>query len=490
MKGKLMNTMLNQDHLPLWEAISAYRDKGAARLHMPGHKGSAGFPEPLRSAWGTLADFDITELAESDDLYDPVGPLRESQRLLADLYGCAESFYLVNGASVGLIAALLASTQGQSNGGCQKVLLPREAHRSLWHGCVLADLWPVCAEIFVEEESAVALPPSLEALETVLMANPDLKAAVMLHPSFYGLTGDLQPQVALLHEHGIPVIVDEAHGAHMRFLPQPLMDGLQCGADVVIQSPHKTAGSLTQTAWMHSSGGLIDSANLHAALRLLHTSSPSFPLLLSLEAARRQLALEGTQLWSDTMARVARLQLQIARSDKLTTLSGWLPPVLGKRRDPSKMYILTRGAGYSGHKAAELLRSWGVSAELADAGGVLLMFSPGDTDATFEILSETLARLDEYALPAINPLMGLNKWPQLQRLLSPRQAWQSTTKAVSLTQATGRIVAEVIAAYPPGVPLISPGELITDEVVEIITEMLPRIPGGIKETLQIKVVDE
>ena len=484
----------NQARLPLWEAISAYRAEGLTRLHVPGHKGVQELPYPIGSEWGSIAEYDVTELPQSDDLYAPHGPLLESQQLLACLYGTAESFYLVNGASVGLMAALMAVIRGTDTTNRRftpKVLLPREAHRSLWQGCIIADLWPVSAVVDVSEQAAVPLPPTLESLSDTLSEHPDICAAVLLHPGYYGLTSDLHDMVDLLHSKNIPVIVDEAHGTHLRFLPMPIPDGLMCGADIVVQSPHKTAASLTQTAWMHCAAGLVKANDVRSALRLLQTSSPNFPLMLSLEAARHQLALQGETCWHQTVSRVSGLRKHVEESRNLSCLSQWLPQRIVS--DPCRIYILTGKAGYSGYEAASLLHSWGISVELADYSGVLMVFTPNDSINTYAKTREALDRLSEHALPPILPISFKLSLPVLTRVLSPRQAWCMNSHSVPLREAAGNIAAEIITVSPPGVPLITPGELITNDLVELVTIMLQTgatVTGISSDSFMIKVVHQ
>ena len=478
--------------LPIYQALMDYRRGDQIRMHMPGHKRGIGLPRHLPYYWHEIAALDITEIPIADDLYQPSGIIKESQQALADLYGAEDSYYLVNGASVGLMAALMAiaPAAGQAK---RRVLLPRRAHRSLWHGCILADLWPVTTEELVDDETGLLMPLATESLEQTLQANPDLCAVVLLHPDYYGLCGDLQEAVALCHRYGLPVLVDEAHGTHLRFLPNPIHDGLQCGADVVVQSPHKTASSLTQTAWMHRQGTLVSADRLHASLRLLHTSSPSFVLLASLEASWYQLATEGEEVYQT----VVGVRQEIAKGLEATRPYS----VLSERSfahgysvlavDPCKLYLRARPMNMTGFVLADIVRSAGLEPELANAEGVLFLFGPGDGWVNRRIAVKRFASLPIDTNEA-EPLPRYDiAFPVLERALSPRDAWMLPSMEVQLDNATARIAAETITPYPPGIPIVTPGERFSCEVIDIITRLLDHGAhvAGIDNSLRrVKVV--
>lgn len=471
--------------------MNAYSERKSLRMHMPGHKGKAGFYGLWAETGRDPFAFDLTEIAESDDLYAPQGPLLRSQQLLAELYGAKQSFYLVNGASVGLMAALLSFLPSARQRSA-KVLLPRAAHRSLWQGCILGDYWPLSAAIEFAPASGLPLPPSLDALKQLVDEHPDIVAAVLLSPDYYGIVADLKEQIRFLHARGIAVIVDEAHGTHLRFLPGPLADALQCGADIVIQSPHKTAGALTQAAWMHCQGERIDAQRLQEALRLLHSSSPSFLLLLSLEEARQQLALQGHDFWYRMAQRVPALKSEIAELGlsclEENEIRGF-PSV--KTLDISKLYLRTAAWGMTGFAASQRLQALGIVAEMADSGGVLFLFGPGDSEESLDALYRGIAALRAHRSVPLSAREKYLRLPSLQRRISPRQAWAAPVRQLALREAAGEVVAAMIIPYPPGIPLATPGEELSREAVELIENLLEQgayVTGVEPRTRLIKVV--
>ena len=483
---------MGKDSLPIYQALMRYRKQGKVRMHMPGHKRGIGLPHHLPSYWHDIAALDVTEIPNVDDLYQPSGVIQKSQQALADLYGAEDSYYLINGASVGLMAALLAMAPAAGSAK-RRVLLPRRAHRSLWHGCILADLWPVTAEEKVDPATGLVLPPETEALALAIQSNPDLCGVVLLHPDYYGLCGNVEAAIALCHQHGLPVLVDEAHGTHLRFLPNPIPDGLQCGADIVVQSPHKTSSSLTQTAWMHRQGTRITADRLHASLRLLHSSSPSYVFLASLEAACNQLATTGEAVYREVVeARQDVVEIWESKyPSSVLSMKHFDAPCPVTAVDSCKIYIMTSSLNTTGYALADAFRAEGVEPEMASAEGVLFLFGPGDGGMQRQLACERFASL--VLQPASGPATstGAVAFPVLQRSLSPRDAWMLPSQSVALEEASSCIAAETITPYPPGIPLVTPGERLSCEVIDIISRLLDlgaHVAGVDVPSRRVKVV--
>ena len=480
----------DQYHLPLYEALSQYASRSSVRLHMPGHKGGAGFPEPLRTDWLSFTSLDVTEIADSDDLYNPQGPLQLSQNLLRDLYQAKQSFYLINGASVGLMAALWAMASG-SQTKKRRVLLPHHAHRSLWHGCIIADLWPERLPASFDSNTGLPLPSSLAELNDCLENYDDLCGVVLLNPNYYGLGIDLDEQIDLIHQFDLPVCVDEAHGTHLRFLPHR-KDALMSGADIVVQSPHKTAISLTQTAWMHVNQDDLK-GKVFDALKLLHSSSPSFPLMVSLEMARQQLALKGVSDWERVVTERKALVSNLQNIPGLSIIDATSCGLLTAYQDPAKLFVNVNELGLTGYQAAEELRKLGISSEMADGQGVLWFLTPSDVEHDYERIFKACQILSatKRKEKTIGSMTKIINYPTTTRLISPREAWLKETQEVELTQAIGRISATMLTPYPPGVPLLSPGELLTEEIINYLRELIDEganVTGFSSGSTSIKVV--
>lgn len=456
--------MSSQDRAPLFEALLRHIAGNPAQLHIPGHRQGRGLPESFRRLDnGMLFSLDLTELPGLDDLHNPVGPLARAQELAATLYGADRSFFLVNGTTVGIGALLLAAV-GQG-----EVILPRNAHGSFLGGLVLSGADPV----FVYPETIpgfgldCGVPPA--AIEQALVKHPGAAAVFALHPNYYGVTGDLAGQARAAQGADKPLLVDEAHGAHLRFHPGLPGDAMSEGAAACVQSTHKLGGSLTQTSLLHLKGGLVDAGRVAAALRLLETTSPSYILLASLDLARRQLALQGRELLERTLELAGRLRKRLARIRGLRLLAPEDLPEGKYSLDPTKLVISVRGLGLTGYQVRDLLADrYRVYIEMADASHVVAFVTIGAAGRDCSMLGDALADLAvrEKGLPGA----PLPEAPgTCKKLMKPRDAWFSRAGRVTLAEAAGRICAETVAVYPPGIPAVYPGEEITPEIINYLT---------------------
>ncbi|KUK41188.1 MAG: Arginine decarboxylase [Clostridia bacterium 62_21] len=427
---------------------------------------------------------DLTELPGLDDLHRPHGPIAAAQRLAAELFGAAATFFLVNGSTVGLQALLLGLLQPGD-----RVLLPRHVHRAVVGGLVLAGAEPV----FVEDEpvpgfDVPAGPPVARVARELAAAKP--KAVLVLHPNYYGITGEIGPLAALVHAAGGVLWADEAHGAHLPFhgsFPPP---ALKEGADASVQSLHKLGGALTQAALLHLRGTGETYRRVASALRLLQTSSPSYLLLFSLDLVRRELALRGRDMFARAAARAHEARAALRRIPGIDVLElEHLPP--GRGLDPLKVVVNWRETGLSGYAAAARLRRLGVQVEMADAANTVAVVGPGTPAAAVRrfvrSVREVARRAPGKRLTALLP--GL---PRVPRAMAPRDAWLAGRETVPLERAAGRVAAETVAVTPPGTPVLVPGEQITHEVVAYLLEARSRgwPVAGLNEDGAVQVVRE
>lgn len=451
--------MMRQRRCPLVEALKRYARKGLAPFHTPGHLQGKAAPPVLRRWWGrAVFTVDLTEVPGLDDLHAPAGVIRRAEELAAELAGAEQTFFLVNGSTAGVQAMLLAAA-----GPGEKVLLPRAVHRSVVAALVLSGAEPVFLPGRLVEGFEIPLPPPASAYREALAQHTDARALFAVYPDYYGVAVNLEAVAVEAHSRGLPLLVDAAHGVLFGYHPALPPGAVACGADAAVESVHKRAGALTQAAWLHLQGNRLSAARVQDALRFLMTSSPSYLLLASLDAARRQLAASGAALCRQMIEAVAYTRGALGLFPEVRVLSA---AGEGYRLDPTRLVLNFRAAGRDGFAAAKALRRCGVAVEMADFHNVVLLFSPGhrvrDAKALVRAVEAALrrptgaARREERTPP---PFPGIPP-----RRLSPREAWLAPAQEVPLDRAVGLVSAEMVAPAPPGIPVLLPGEEITPGV--------------------------
>lgn len=436
--------------LSLTQRLEQYSQSGALPFHMPGHQRRALHSPAL--PW-TL---DITEIDGFDDLHDPEDVLAESMDRAARLWGAEGSRYLVNGSTGGILAALHAALPRGA-----QVLVARNCHKSVYHALELLDLIPVFLQPPLDPAFGVAGSLTVEAVAAALEAHPGIRALVFLSPTYDGVLSDVAGLCRLCHSRGVAVLVDEAHGAHLGFPPFPA-GAVATGADVVIQSFHKTLPSLTQTAVLHWQGKLVDPDRLARSLGIFQTSSPSYPLLASMDGCVRLLEREKDVLFPAWANRLAAFDEKVKPLRRLRVLCHGgdrvekHPAFFGF--DPSKLVISTRGTGLTGPALMERLRrDFGLELEMSAVDSVTAMTGLGTTGKSLDALAKALLTVDAELSPA--PAAPVPAVPALpKRVLSAGEALERPAEALSLDRAAGSIAAEYLWAYPPGIPLLVPGE--------------------------------
>ncbi len=453
--------------MPLLGALIKHKRMKTVPFHMPGHKKGRGIQREFARLMKTDPfSLDLTELPGLDDLHKPAGPIKESQSAAARLFGADRTFYLINGTTVGIHAAVLTvCKEGE-------ILLPRDVHLSVIGACILAGARPRYLPVKLDQEFFVPYPARAEDIASVLQKNPGVKAVFQTYPSYYGLAGDLREAAKTAHGLSIPLIADEAHGAHFRFSQRLPATALESGADISIQSTHKTLGAFTQTSMLHLKSNLVDYREVARQLGILQSTSPSYLLMASLDAAVGHLESAGEPLVEETVSTALRAREKINNIPGLHCLG---EDVFGRGEivafDPTKLYISVKGLGLTGYQVADkLLKKYRISVELSDRFNILCMFSigntPQDADRLVSALNEIAGR--RVRLKGAKISGGLGTLPLPQAALTPREAWFAARKTVLLKDAVGEVAAEIIAPYPPGVPLLCPGEIITSEIIETI----------------------
>ncbi|BAY36266.1 arginine decarboxylase [Nostoc sp. NIES-2111] len=457
--------MLNQNQTPLLDAIKACLARSHAAFYTPGHKGGKGIAQALADLLGnSVFAADLTELADLDNLSAPQGVIQEAQELAAAAFGAAQTWFLVNGSTCGVEAAILATC-----GAGDKIILPRNVHSSAIAGLILSGAIPIF--INPEYDSVLDIAHSItpDAVQAALQQHPDAKAVLTVYPTYYGVCGDLEAIAKITHQHDIPLIVDEAHGAHFAFHPELPTSALAAGADLTVQSTHKVLGAMTQASMLHLQGNRIDVDRVSKALQLLQSTSPSYVLLASLDAARQQMAVYGKELMSRTLKLADEAREKISHIPGLSLLHLHRISPGFTALDRTRLTITVSGLGLTGFEAEEILdEKLGIVAEFSSLQHLTFIISLGNTAADIEQLVEGFTKLVEITPTSPQAIREIETNFSYIRELSPREAFFSASEMIPVEQAGDRICAEIICPYPPGIPVIMPGEVITKPALEYL----------------------
>jgi arginine decarboxylase len=471
----------HQDATPYVDALLAYAARDPDRLNIPGHKGGPGADPALVELVGEAAlRNDIPALIEGIDV-GLDSPFQRAQQLAAEAWGASRSWFLVNGASQGNHAATLTLAHLAASGGdseAANVVVQRNVHTSTIDGLVLTGLRPSFVAPELDDELGVAHCITPAELAAALDRAPGAVAAYVVSPTYFGATADVAGLAEAAHAHGVPLVVDEAWGGHLRFSPELPGDALGCGADLVISSTHKMVGSLTQSAILHLGGSeLLDPLLVDRCVTAIETTSPSALLAGSLDAARRLAAVHGERLLGETIAALARAREELRAIEGIDVLDERLIGRPGVHDwDPLRLAIDVRGTGTTGYRLARLVREVDeIYFELASENVVVGAFSigaPAEAQVTrlLAALRTVVAGIEPADPEEDEHLAPPPPWGPLR--MTPRQAFFGPQEAIPLEESAGRIAAESLAAYPPGIPNVLPGELITEPTIAFIGETL------------------
>lgn len=467
----MKDTKLDIDHsqMPFAEALERYKKEGFIPFHTPGHKIGVGAPARLHRWMGESLAFDLGLMYALDDYHEPEGDYKKALELAATLYGVDRTWFSVNG-TTGAIHMMMLATLNEGD----TVILPREAHGSVRNGLILTGAKPVYLEGRFNERWGIPIGPTFEEVKATLDLHRDAKVLFLINPNYYGVAVELKKIIEYAHEHNVLVLVDEAHGPHLKFHEDLPVSAVDCGADLVSQSTHKIVGALTQTSMLHGQGPRIDYQRLDRVHQLLMSTSPNYLFLASLDMARSQLGTEGSTLLHRTIA------LSDSLRNKLNTIDGVYSPCLtdidgAYALDRTKVIIDFSELGLTGKEAEQLLRSHKIEVELMKANHVLLLITLGDTLESIEAVVQAVQSIADRVIKRERNLKAnqlhqdrsilLEKLPTPLVSMTPREAFYSLTEVVPIGEALGRISGETISYYPPGIPCIGMGEKITEEVL-------------------------
>ena len=467
---------LSQNAAPLLDALRAAVEQPCAAFHTPGHKRGQGTPENLKSLLGAAVfEADLPELPELDNLFSPEGAILQAQILAAAAFGAEQTWFLANGTTCGIEAAVLATC----NPG-DKLILPRNAHQSAIAALILSDAMPIFVEPAYDPTWGIAHSLTAAAVAIALEQHPDAKAVMMVYPTYYGACGEIEAIAQITHQHHIPLLVDEAHGAHFAFHSHLPIAALAAGADLTVQSTHKVLAALTQASMLHVQGSRIDRQRLSKALQLVQSTSPSYLLLASLDAARQQMATQGQTLMSRTLELADRARTQISQIPGLSVLQPACPTAGCSAFDPTRLTVDVSQIGLTGFEADEILhQTLGVTAELPGLQHLMFIVTLGNTGQDMERLVngfKTLANRSgdravkesglKKLLPPIFPIAPTST------SLSPRAAFFAKAEILPIEQTPNRISAELVCPYPPGIPVLFPGEVVTEGAIAYLQQVI------------------
>ncbi len=454
----------NQQKTPLCDALKDYISEGIMPFHVPAHKQGRGLQELSDFIGQKALELDLTCVPGLDNICKPRGPIREAEQLAAEAYGADDAFFVVNG-TTSAIQAMISSVCAPG----EKIILPRNTHKSVTSGLILSGAIPVYINPEVCEEFGISTGIKPKKIKQALKKYPDARAVFLINPNYYGTAPELEESVAICHSYNVPVLVDEAHGAHFCFHPELPLSAVEAGADLVASSTHKLVGSMTQSSTLFINGDRVNPKRVKAVLNLTQTTSPSYLLLASLDIARKQIASEGRQLLDRTLHLTRWIRNRIKRlgGAKLLDQVEKIPGCVAL--DPTKIVLNVRNWGLSGFEAERILREdYKIQVEMADLYNIILLISISDNIRTVEYLWKSLENIPK-RYPRKNVYRYCPPPPPIPEMcLSPREAFYAETEELRLQEAEGEISAETITAYPPGIPLICAGEKITREVIDYI----------------------
>ena len=494
---------MDQHRTPYFQALLDYVYAGVLPFHTPGHIQGHGMDLAFREFVGdNICAIDLTPMPGIDDLLQPTESIKEAQLLAAEAWGADNSFFLINGSTSGNQCMMMTAV----NPG-DKIAVPRNSHKSMLGGLVMSGAEPIYMLPEVDLELRMDHCVTPETVARTLQQNPDVAAVYLVSPTYYGVAADLAAIERIVHAAGKPLLVDEAWGPHFHFHPALPLSATAAGADICINSTHKMLSAFSQCAMLHQKGERVRLDRLKAVLKMFLSTSPNLPMVASLDVARKQMATEGEALLTRTIELASDVRRRLNAIEGIYCFGDEMrgrPGIFDV--DPTKITVTVRGLGYTGYEASEILRRrYNIQVELADLFNVVALITIGtrpeaaerfvdafqemahvdrkfDMFAPSGILEQRLNR-GNFAIPPVPPMR-----------MRPRDAFLADTEFVKFRESAGRICAETLTPYPPGIPVIAPGEEITPESIDYLRLELKagvRIQGPYDDELRIiRVVKE
>lgn len=457
-----MNQLLQQK-MPIYEALQQYKAMRIVPFDVPGHKQGKGNPELTKFLGEDCMSIDVNSMKPLDNLCHPVSVIKEAEALAADAFGAKHAFFMVGGTTSAVQAMVMTACKRG-----EKIIMPRNVHRSAINALVVCGAIPVYVNPGVNKELGIPLGMSYEDVEKAIIENPEAKAVLVNNPTYYGICSPLKKITELAHQHGMLVLVDEAHGTHFYFHEDLPASAMSVGADMAAVSMHKTGGSLTQSSFLLINNE-VSEGYVRQIINLTQTTSGSYLLMSSLDISRKNLALHGKEIFDRV------IELASYARDEINKIPGYY--AFGKELingdtifdfDITKLSIHTRDIGLAGIEVYDLLRDdYGIQIEFGDIGNVLAVISVGDKELAIERLISALLEIKRrYMKDKAGMLDHEYIVPQVE--MTPQSAFYSEKESLPIRESEGYICSEFVMCYPPGIPILAPGEKITAEILDYI----------------------
>lgn len=453
-----------QQATPIYTALEEYRARNVIPYDVPGHKHGKGNKELTAFLGEKVLEIDVNSMKCLDNACHPTGVIKDAEMLLAEAFSATHAYFLVNGTTSGVQAMIMtACSQGD------KIILPRNVHKSAINALILSGATPVYISPGINEQLGISLGISVDDVKKAIEDNPDAKAIFVINPTYYGMCSNLKEIIKIAHENNMRVLVDEAHGSHFYFNDKVPTGAMQLGADMAAVSLHKTGGSLTQSSALLINDKNIDSDHVRSILNLTQTTSSSYLLLSSIDIARKMLATKGKEILDKTIELSNYLRDEINKIDGFYAFAKEL--INGDSVfdfDVTKLSINTAKLGLAGIEVYDILRDeYNIQLEYGDASNMLAIISLGDTKENIDKLIIALRDLSKkYTKESSNVLRMEYINPEV--VVSPREAFYAKKRSVKIADSENLVSGEFVMCYPPGIPILSPGEKISKEAIEYI----------------------
>ena len=454
---------MDQNRAPIYEALQTFRQMRVVPFDVPGHKRGRGNPELTDFLGEQCVSIDVNSMKPLDNLCHPVSVIHEAEMLAADAFGAAHAFLMVGG-TTSSVQSMVLSTCKRGD----KIILPRNVHRSVINALVLCGAIPVYVNPEVDHRLGISLGMQREQVAKAIEENPDAVAVLVNNPTYYGICSDLRAIVKMAHDAGMYCLADEAHGTHFYFGENMPVSAMEAGADMSAVSMHKSGGSLTQSSLLLI-GKNMNVGHVRQIINLTQTTSGSYLLMSSLDISRRNLALRGKEVFAQVMK-----MAEYAR-EEINAIGGYY--AYGKELingnsvydfDPVKLSVHTRDIGLAGIEVYDYLRDeYDIQIEFGDIGNILAYLSIGDRFQEVERLVSALAEIRRRFRKDKSGLLS-QEYIDPEVVKSPQEAFYADKKSMLLKESAGYVCSEFVMCYPPGIPILAPGERITSEILDYI----------------------
>ncbi len=475
---------------PLFDTLLEHAKRKVISFHTPGHKNGRSIDKKLKSFTGKkVYCFDVTVFPEVDSLHDPTSCIKKAQELMAKAYGVRNSFFLVNGSSSGNIAMFLSACNAGDS-----VILSRSCHKSALAGIILSGVWPIWLQPKIDQNLDIIFDSSPQQIEEAIEKFPEAKVVFITSPTYHGITTDLVKIAEICHKKGKILLVDEAHGPHLKFHEELPISAVEAGADLCVHSTHKILSALSQGSVLHFNSELVDLNRTKKVVSMLQTTSPNYLILASIDLARKQVVEHGEKMLDRVISWAEYGRKNINRLRNFFCFTRKEINALGYDLDVTKLTINVTRTGYTGYYIENLLaKEYNIQVDCADIFNLIAIMGIGSDKSDVDALIKALNEIDAKE-PGTETNWVLNL-PSLttEMVLMPRDVFLNyKTKRVPLKKATGHISAQTLTPYPPGIPVLIPGERITKEICEYLIDLSEkniRISGQETDSLKtIKVV--